>query len=279
MITKYWTTPVAQGTPAERPGRKAKGSDVPQGGKTAVLPTATPLPHSNAPRRPPPRSDARFIYHGGLVLRGIMGLFLLWISYQFPQMVWSRAWIIGVSLLGVDGFAALSLYRWSHHLRWAIHGTLIADGLLGWATAWAYSQSPTTIVPALLSLLTLEILAYYRTRRGGIVAGFYILVTNSFLGFLPGIHGAPLLPWDRIIFWTVTDGLILGAVMIVLHLSWRTLPVLRNLTPREREVYHLSAAGLTTAQIAEYLHIEPSTVRTHLLHIHRKLEGLSPEER
>ncbi|MFZ1382788.1 MAG: response regulator transcription factor [Scrofimicrobium sp.] len=44
------------------------------------------------------------------------------------------------------------------------------------------------------------------------------------------------------------------------------------LTPREREVLSLVAAGLSNFQIATRLQIGESTVKTHLLHVFEKLE-------
>lgn len=44
------------------------------------------------------------------------------------------------------------------------------------------------------------------------------------------------------------------------------------LTPRETEILHLVAAGLSNRLIASRLHIGESTVKTHLLHVFEKLE-------
>jgi len=44
-----------------------------------------------------------------------------------------------------------------------------------------------------------------------------------------------------------------------------------TLTPREREVLHLSAEGLTSAEISERLHISPRTAETHRAHALHKL--------
>jgi two-component system nitrate/nitrite response regulator NarL len=55
--------------------------------------------------------------------------------------------------------------------------------------------------------------------------------------------------------------------------------LLRQLTPREREVLHLLAEGLSSAAIARYLSISPNTVRTHIqslmgkLQVHSRLEA------
>lgn len=44
-----------------------------------------------------------------------------------------------------------------------------------------------------------------------------------------------------------------------------------NLTPRERQVFHLMAEGLTHRQIGKRLYIAPRTAETHRMHIMRKL--------
>jgi PAS domain S-box-containing protein len=47
----------------------------------------------------------------------------------------------------------------------------------------------------------------------------------------------------------------------------------RGLTPREREVLALLAAGKNTAGVAEHLVVSPDTARTHIRHILEKLEA------
>jgi DNA-binding NarL/FixJ family response regulator len=49
-------------------------------------------------------------------------------------------------------------------------------------------------------------------------------------------------------------------------------PELKRLTPRELEVLHLVAAGLTNAQIARKLVVSEATVKTHFTRILAKLE-------
>jgi hypothetical protein len=191
-----------------------------------------------------------------------MAALLFWVSVQFPRSTWDRAWILAVMLAIFDGLAALIITRWPQHLPTMIPGTVVADGLMGWGIAWAYSQSPHTMVPALLTLFTQEMLTYYPTRRTLVVAGIYIVVTNSLLGVVPGMHAVPLWPWSVVLYWTVVDALILGALL--LPLRWpRRAPSLSVLTAREQEVYDRVMAGRSTAQTAEALHIDAATVRSH----------------
>jgi DNA-binding CsgD family transcriptional regulator len=56
------------------------------------------------------------------------------------------------------------------------------------------------------------------------------------------------------------------------HTSGRAIP---SLTPREKEVFALLAAGRSTRDMAEVLRVSPATVRTHVEHILRKLRAHS----
>lgn len=47
--------------------------------------------------------------------------------------------------------------------------------------------------------------------------------------------------------------------------------VVAPLTPREREIVHMVAAGNTNAEIGAVLYIAPGTVKNHIAAIHRKL--------
>lgn len=230
------------------------------------------------PRSPPPGADPSLVYRGGLLLRGLTGIFLLWIWRSFPHLAWVHAWLIGSLVLGVDGLATILYRRWPQHLSWGIRGTLVADGILGLAAIWAFSQSATTNAPALLLLIVIEALAYQRTPRKVYSTGGYLLGATLVLGLIPGPHTAvPILPWSRVVFWSGVNLLLWGSLLVLLGLPLRSPPVPDvRLTPREHEVYQLYQMGCSTAEIAVRLHIEVSTVKTHLHHIHQKLSDVTP---
>ncbi len=231
------------------------------------------LPRARYPR--PPGGEIYFRFRGGLILRGVTAVFLLWYSLVFPTRVWEHAWVVA-ALLGIyDGLAVLAQSVLDKPLESLLHGTLYMDGLMGWAVAWAFDQSPNTMIPALLSLLTIELLAYYPRRTGALAALAYILITNALMGVVPGLHHQALWRWSGVMSWTGADMLIWGALLTFVQVPLRG-PSLQSLTPPEREVYRLSESGLTTVEIAERLHIEASTVKSHLVHIHRKLTHGSP---
>jgi LuxR family maltose regulon positive regulatory protein len=55
-------------------------------------------------------------------------------------------------------------------------------------------------------------------------------------------------------------------------------PLLDPLTPREQEILHLMAKGLSSPKIAQQLIVGVSTVRSHIKHIYSKLDAHSRHE-
>lgn len=58
-----------------------------------------------------------------------------------------------------------------------------------------------------------------------------------------------------------------------LLLSRSTTEQVHELSPREREIFHLLATGLTGAQVAKQLFLSPETVRTHIRNASSKLQA------
>jgi len=215
--------------------------------------------------------EVETVYRRGSYLRVVTGLFVLWVWHTFPRLGWRDAWLVGVGILGTD-MMAWGVRRWVS-FTWLVWGTVLADAVMAFAAVWAFSLSPTTNAPALLTLVPLEILAYRRHWHHLLGAWGYLLVSG--LGFFllpaPTGHGA-ILPLTRVVFWVVADGILLGGATVLLGISCPERPSgVSRLTPREQEVFQLARTGLTVNEIAEKLHIEVSTVKTHLHHIHQKL--------
>jgi DNA-binding CsgD family transcriptional regulator len=227
------------------------------------------------PSHAPPPADLVHLVSGSLWVRAATAVFLFWQTLRPSQKVWAQAWLFALGLLVVNGLVIGARRQWPNDLLRIARSSMVADGLLGWGVAWAYNQAPHTAVPALLPLLTIEMLATDRGRRGVILAALYIVVTNGMMHWLPGTHHDPLWRWSRVVRWFAIDGLIWSALLVFGHIPLTTSP-LTVLTAREREVYDLSLTGLTHAQIAARLQIEVSTVKSHVRHIHHKLGGALP---
>jgi PAS domain S-box-containing protein len=87
------------------------------------------------------------------------------------------------------------------------------------------------------------------------------------------------------------DGEIVGVLILAFDVrrpgppTLAPLPPLVRLTPRQREVLDLMAAGFSTAEIAKELTLSPETVRNHLrglfvaLQVHSRPEALAAAQR
>lgn len=69
-----------------------------------------------------------------------------------------------------------------------------------------------------------------------------------------------------------------AAVQAMVHASTRPPPIGHDLTKRERTVLALLVAGLNNTEIAEKLFVSPSTIKSHVSHILKKLDVSSRTE-
>jgi two-component system nitrate/nitrite response regulator NarL len=126
-----------------------------------------------------------------------------------------------------------------------------------------------------MKIIAVTASADYRHAREAIRAGFraYVMKTSTLSEFESSIRavldGHVLVP-GRLAQATAGEATEEGRHAELL---------LRQLTPREREVLDLLAEGLSSAAIARYLSISPNTVRTHIqslmgkLQVHSRLEA------
>lgn len=217
-----------------------------------------------------------WIYSRGLLLRTVVALFMLWNVAAFPGRYLPHAWAASVLLLLLNGAAWLARHhRYDAVLLWAIL-TSACDMLVGVLALMDFSQTALTNAPALLPLVGIELIAYWGWVGHWIALGYSTLAIVSLWSF-PIAKAPHAFPTNQTIFWLVVNLLLLSSVAVLLHAS----PIEGSpfgLTVREREVYRLLKEGNTQREIAERLHIERSTVKTHVQHIHRKLGTLHEDD-
>jgi DNA-binding CsgD family transcriptional regulator len=59
-----------------------------------------------------------------------------------------------------------------------------------------------------------------------------------------------------------------------LHILKKVFKLYDSFSQREAEVFHLCGFGLTNKEMAEHLHVTPSTIKKHLYNINRKIGGI-----
>jgi hypothetical protein len=231
--------------------------------------------HPTPPEPPDRGSDPAAPYAPGLMIRAGVGLLLLGLAASTaPASGW--AWGIAATVLALDGLAAWSTLAGGLR-RLAIPPRLLAADALVGGIGLAVDGRLVPAVPALLVLVAFEGVSYQPTRRGALLAEIYLLGANSlWLLHPPGpVNGLHWGAAARMGLWDAVDSVLLGAWVTAHAIPWRMPPGWEQLTPREREVYRLSRRGYTAAAIASQLHIEVSTVKTHLRHIRHKLPPAS----
>ncbi len=156
--------------------------------------------------------------------------------------------------------------------------TTTFDMVLGLVALTEFSTTLQSNAPALLPLIGIELIAYWN-GIGYWIAVSYCTIALITLWPFPS-HPLSSIAISHMAFWLAVNFLLLSGVATLLHRE----PVselhdaLGDLTSREREVYALLQSGLSQRDISEHLHIERSTVKTHVQHIHRKLGLDDPKE-
>ena len=242
---------------------------------TAVLPST--FKHKATLLGSHPDDHYHWIYTRGLVLRALVSLFMWWNIIVFPGQSAPNAWICGLVLCVADGCAWVA--RRQHPkaiVLWAMVTTGF-DLILGTVALTEFSMTIESNAPALLPLIGIELLAYWGWVGYWIAFGYSTIVMITLWPYpSPPLSGYAI---ARILFWLAVNVLIISSVAVLLHNSPPPPDPALALTAREREVYELLKAGLSQKDIAAQLHIERSTVKTHVQHIHRKLDwGDPPEE-
>ncbi len=230
---------------------------------TAVLPHS----HDDTSSGSPPYDHYDWLYSRGLGLRAAVALFVWWNILAFPRASLPNAWVSGAMLLVVDALAWVARRRHPQAiLLWAMVTTAF-DLVLGAAILTAFSVSMTSNAPALIPLIGIELIAYWGWVGYGIALGYSAVLILT-LWASPDAFPENL---SHIAFWLAVNFLIISSVALLLHRAPEAPHRGLTLTAREREVYDLLRTGLSQRDIAARLHIERSTVKTHVQHIHRKM--------
>lgn len=240
------------------------------------------------------------------LIAGGIGLIFLEVHSSVSSATQSlQILLIGYMILTV-GLILLWAYQLDH---WPIiQGSLwCCDVVMATFLLVKFSQ-PTTAAPALLPALAYEAEAYW-PRIGGVLGSlatvFLLILTwwlrlwshrSTFSGMTLGFWLATLclltvfpilaknLPGSTRTAESLGDGKDRTAdrntsITTVTHSEKVSLTtIFRNstlLTPREQEIYDLMQTARSQRQIAQQLHLDYSTVKTHVRHIKQKLSQMA----
>lgn len=220
-------------------------------------------------------------FFGYQLVRGLVALILLWSGWAFPT-AYHHADIrlaAGVMLgYNVVLFVGRRLSAFSKTLEFWPVFALVCDFAVAELVLVEYSHSPGALVWVFLPLLAYEAWAYW--GGPGLMMGTSMTVLMVLAnGWLVRSLWHQSVPVADLIFWAV-----FLIVMSVVPLGIMELPpvnskdvrvaplasFLDKLTPREREVYECLGKGLSASDTARALHIELSTVKTHIKSICNK---------
>jgi DNA-binding NarL/FixJ family response regulator len=138
------------------------------------------------------------------------------------------------------------------------------DGLQ--ATQLITASSPVKIL--ILTTFDLDEYVYEALRSG---ASGFLLKDTPPLELLAAIR--IIAAGEALLSPSITRRLIYEFARRPSPLSPPALPGLAGVTERERQVLLLVAEGLTNNEIAQRLHIEPGTAKTHVAHLLTKLDA------
>jgi DNA-binding NarL/FixJ family response regulator len=100
-------------------------------------------------------------------------------------------------------------------------------------------------------------------------ASAYVLKSSTTEELVAAVR--EVLAGKRYLSTSLSDRAIQAYIQYVQSAKAGELDVVETLTPREREVLHLTAQGYTNAEIAKMLMLSSRTVETHRAHMMRKL--------
>ncbi len=202
-------------------------------------------------------------------MRALVALFILWNVMAFPGQSLPHAWVSGVLVAVVDGLAWLARrQRRESIVLWAMVTTAF-DLILGLVALTEFSGTVQSKAPAVLPVVGIELIAYWGWIGHWIAMGYSAVAIVALWPFpLRQVTASSI---NHMIFWLAVNFLMIGSVAVFLQNANPPEPEVPGLTAREREVYGLMKAGHTQKDIAALLHIERSTVKSHVQHIHRKM--------
>ena len=227
-----------------------------------------------------------------LLLSGIVG----WVVWEAPvyHVPLPIGWPLVGFLLLYDGLLA-SLWWKTDFAEWGGILSLFAlglDTLTAGLILLEFAYPTSTDSPVFLVLLVFEGWAYWNWIGGlAALAADELLLLGTW--FYQQVTHHPAFSPALLVFWALTVLILALVPMSVAHPRQdgprdpsdsmteepRDSPAdpMTGLTDREREVYHHLKQAHSIADIARMCQIEPTTVKTHIRHIYRKL-GITDRE-
>ena len=214
-----------------------------------------------------------------LLIRFVVGIFLVWAGSTFPSMD-HHANINLVGLVIIAYNVGLSLWRYVPISNVNIAILQVTAAVLDFASAQLivieYSHTPHSVAVVFLPLLAYECWTFWGIT--GLVAGsvmtiFITLDYEWIKGAVWHHYASPSTALFWIVFLLIMAVGPVGAMLPRgVNPSQQHVPTqaYAKLTPREREVLDLVVQRKSLREIAEALHIEMNTAKTHAKNICQK---------